>query len=391
MELYNIENIHWRSKMKKISLIFLLVCIAAYAAFSSVPGQINFQGILKDSQGKPVTSSSLSIAFSIYADQTTTVNLWTETQSGVSIEGGLYSVQLGSVNPIGSSIFDGSTRYLGIAVGSYPEMSPRLPLISVPYAYRAAVADSSGSLGGVDVSNLVRFGTSDAQVTSLLYGSYLKTSNSAGVGVIGYASAALGTNFGGYFRSDSTTGRGVGGLASSTSGANYGGYFQTESDSGAGVYGRGDSGTGNSYGGQFESGSSTGIGVYGKAPAYGGSFEGTSATGVGIYARGTNIGGSFFGSGGSGGSGVAASYNGGGGSAVRGDDSSANGTSSSGGYFITSNTSGYSGQFQGGRGIRLSQCVATASSTGEGTIRFDSTDKHFYGYSGAGGWKQLDN
>ena len=131
--------------MKKIIVILVFLLSAFAISSAAVPGQINFQGILKDASGHAITNPSLSILFSIYSGAAGGSLLWTETQA-VTVEAGLYSVRLGSVNPIGPAVFDGTTRYLGIKAGTDNEMTPRLPLISVPYAYRAGVADSA--IGG---------------------------------------------------------------------------------------------------------------------------------------------------------------------------------------------------------------------------------------------------
>jgi hypothetical protein len=114
---------------------WLLVMVPAGA----VPQTINFQGILKDSAGKPI-NGTVNLTFSIYDSVSGGTARWSEVQNGVTVETGIYSVQLGSVNSIDYSIFDGSTKYLGVKVGD-EELTPRLPMISVPYAFRAASAD----------------------------------------------------------------------------------------------------------------------------------------------------------------------------------------------------------------------------------------------------------
>src|SRR3989339_1813549 len=141
--------------MKKniiLTLFGFLILFFGFSAAAPVPARINYQGILKDSAGLAVTNSSLSIKFSIYSGATGGSSLWTETQS-VSVESGLYSVQLGSVTAIGPSVFDGSTRYLGIKVGTDSEMTPRLPLISVPYALRASSAEVAETVSDLSITS----------------------------------------------------------------------------------------------------------------------------------------------------------------------------------------------------------------------------------------------
>ncbi|HTY13748.1 MAG TPA: hypothetical protein VMD02_06135, partial [Candidatus Omnitrophota bacterium] len=130
--------------MKKILMAIILLC--AVPALAVVPGQINFQGILMNPGREPINHAGLPFTFSIYSVPTGGSAIWTETQSSVTVEGGMYSVRLGTVIPIPSSVFDGNTKYLGIAAGSDGEMTPRILMVSVPYAYRAASADAAAAV-----------------------------------------------------------------------------------------------------------------------------------------------------------------------------------------------------------------------------------------------------
>ncbi len=130
--------------MKKIVLTMILLAALILPGFA-LPLQINYQGLLNDKNGRPINSAGLPVIFSIYNAATGGTATWTETQT-VAIVNGEYSAQLGSINPIGASIFDGTTKYLGIAAGTDPEMSPRVALVAVPYAYRASNADAAASV-----------------------------------------------------------------------------------------------------------------------------------------------------------------------------------------------------------------------------------------------------
>jgi hypothetical protein len=114
---------------------------------------INYQGKLTTSAGAPV-NDTLQMVFSIYADSGGTNLLWTETQPAVIVEKGVFNVLLGSVDSIPYSVFDGSIRYLGVKVGDDPEITPRKPMVSVAYAYRAGTGGGGG--GWVDDGTVVR-------------------------------------------------------------------------------------------------------------------------------------------------------------------------------------------------------------------------------------------
>ena len=101
---------------------------------AQVPQMINYQGKLTNPSGAPV-NDTLQMVFTIYNAEVGGTSLWTETQTAVIVEKGVFNVLLGSVNPIPDSVFDGSVRYLGVAVGGDPEITPRKPMVSVPYAY----------------------------------------------------------------------------------------------------------------------------------------------------------------------------------------------------------------------------------------------------------------
>jgi len=131
--------------MKSVKI--LLVCLVAILVFSTlayaeVPKMINYQGKITTPQGALI-SDTFSIVFSIYADSTGGTALWTETQSSVKVEYGVFSVLLGSVNSIPSTVFDGNSRYLGLKVGNDNEMTPRKAIVSVGYAYKSFESDTA--------------------------------------------------------------------------------------------------------------------------------------------------------------------------------------------------------------------------------------------------------
>ncbi|MCI0329607.1 MAG: hypothetical protein L0196_01445, partial [candidate division Zixibacteria bacterium] len=119
----------------------LLLCSTIFAA---VPQLINFQGILRDGNGNPVANGSYSVIFTIYDAASGGTNLWTETQS-VTTTSGLFSTLLGSVSPIPASVFNDSSRYLGVQVGADPEMTPRQKLSSVGYSHNSSEWTSAGA------------------------------------------------------------------------------------------------------------------------------------------------------------------------------------------------------------------------------------------------------
>jgi hypothetical protein len=151
------------SKMKSKLVFMVLGLLLVLFSYSSaqVPQLMNYQGKLTDASGAPV-NDTVQMVFSIYSDEGGVNQLWTETQTTVIIEKGVFNVLLGSETPIPYSVFDGSTRYLGVAIGGDPEITPRKAMVSVPYAFRA------GSGGGTD--NDWTFHVTDGNDTTLITG-----------------------------------------------------------------------------------------------------------------------------------------------------------------------------------------------------------------------------
>ncbi|MBK8699031.1 MAG: hypothetical protein IPN29_05610 [Saprospiraceae bacterium] len=107
------------------ALLFLNIFLHAQATLS-------VQGILKKSNGVALEDGTYSIKFNIYAvDGTPAGILWDEVNPAVELNGGIYSVVLGEIEPL-SLGFDQDYE-LGVQIGSQ-EMTPRIRLTSAPYA-----------------------------------------------------------------------------------------------------------------------------------------------------------------------------------------------------------------------------------------------------------------
>jgi hypothetical protein len=107
------------------------------SARADVPAYLTQQGRLFDSMKNPV-SGMTTFVFSLYTTASAGTAVWTETQL-ITLDSGYFSAQLGEVTAIPPTTFVnaasmGQTLYLGIKVNSDPELSPRQPLLSVPYA-----------------------------------------------------------------------------------------------------------------------------------------------------------------------------------------------------------------------------------------------------------------
>lgn len=134
-------------------LIFVLVMLLSSLAFSAVPVQINYQGILTDTAGIPLANTSKLVQFRIYDDPSAGNVKWSETRT-VSTDGnGRFNVNLGEDTPIDDTVFNDTVRYLGIKVDVDAELTPRTRIVSVGYSNRVGTVDgASGGIISGDVS-----------------------------------------------------------------------------------------------------------------------------------------------------------------------------------------------------------------------------------------------
>ncbi len=114
-----------------------LKSISLASATSTVPGLLNYQGYLTDNSGAPL-DGAYAMKFAIYDAPTDGTELWAETQLAVEVIDGQLSALLGESVPISSTLFATyPDTFIGVTVGSDPEMMPRQRIHSVPYAMHA--------------------------------------------------------------------------------------------------------------------------------------------------------------------------------------------------------------------------------------------------------------
>jgi len=124
------------------------------ASTATVPRLIRINGSVRDETGRPLTGK-IGITFTLYKDETDQVVVWQENQNVQLDSAGRYSVLLGATNDAGLplEIFSaGAARWLGVRPDGQAEQQPRILLLSVAYALKAA---DSEMLGGKPVSAFV--------------------------------------------------------------------------------------------------------------------------------------------------------------------------------------------------------------------------------------------
>jgi hypothetical protein len=288
----------------------------AAAANGIVPPMVKFSGMLTDVNSKPLTGL-VGATFFLYKDSQGGAPLWVETQNVQADKNGHYSVMLGSTTSQGlpGNLFvSGEARWLGVEAQGQAEQ-PRTLLMSVPYALKAADAETLGGKpfsafqlaapqannGGrqkgqpaAEQPNEIRCAGSAACKTSFIprfssnggsakvsdsiisqsgtniaiAGSEAVTSSVNGPAILGQSSGTAGTS------------NGVQGVTGSASAS---GVAGVNNGSGWGVYGSTSGTTGTSIGVEGATNSPIAYGVAGYNGGGGIGVYGTSGSGIGVY------------------------------------------------------------------------------------------------------------
>lgn len=322
-------------------------------AAAQVPRLVKFSGTLQnvnpDVTGNGVVApegasptSVVGITFSLYSQQTGGAPLWSEVQNVEVDKTGNYTVQLGVTKPDGLPVelFTSSqAQWLEVRQEGQAEQ-PRIMLLSVPYALKAADAETFGGkppsaympapatgagsaanasvvagnakdkpqppVGGGGTANYVALWTSGTNLgSSVIYQSashdigigttspsypltvddnssntavVVTQSGSGGIAIAGGATSSTGSSAGVAGSSASSTGIGVVGTATSTSGTGIGVTGVSDSTYGAGVLGQASKSSGTNYGVVGKSSSTSGTGVLGRATASTGDANGIEGT-----------------------------------------------------------------------------------------------------------------
>lgn len=126
----------------------VLTLILSSAPARAVPPLMNYQGYLTDNAGAPRTGA-FPMTFALFANPTGGSSVWSESYASISVSAGVFSVLLGEATALPwGTLLTGNMLWLETTVDGNT-LSPRRPIVSVPYAFRAGVADSAAKAGSV--------------------------------------------------------------------------------------------------------------------------------------------------------------------------------------------------------------------------------------------------
>ena len=126
-----------KSQKQAVALIAFLLTFACTSLFAAVPSTISFQARVTDSAGNAI-NDTVDVTLKIYNDPFTPTEEWSELHPAVPIQTELVQLELSSVSPFPVGLFDNDELWLGITLGTDPEMTPRIRLLAVPYAIVAS-------------------------------------------------------------------------------------------------------------------------------------------------------------------------------------------------------------------------------------------------------------
>ncbi len=118
----------------------LAIAVASQGrALAQVPQLIRYQGTLTDAAGSPL-NGTYTLTFRFYDAATGGNKMWEETQNGVAVTQGAFSILLGSVTAL-TLKFD-KDCWLAVSVNGAAELTPRHRVASVPNAYLSDKAEA---------------------------------------------------------------------------------------------------------------------------------------------------------------------------------------------------------------------------------------------------------
>jgi hypothetical protein len=109
---------------------------------ASVPNKISYQGLLTTSGGAPVADGTYELKFELFNVVSSGAALWSETQSGVNVYKGTFSVLLGAVTPLTGIFYQ--PLWVEVTANSGPGIAA--PIVFAPRTEMASAAYALGPL-----------------------------------------------------------------------------------------------------------------------------------------------------------------------------------------------------------------------------------------------------
>jgi hypothetical protein len=181
--------------------IILLIAASPSGLEAQVPRTFSLQGILTDTDGKPLPDGSHQLRVTLYSQSSGGGGIYSEIQA-TTLKDGVFSLAVGSVTPIpGTMVFD-RQYYAGISVDGAADLSPRTPLTAVPYALNAVRAEQAAALAPGVTGVVTTVNGADGDVT--LVGGGTTTVTRSGQSILISSAGGSGSGIAGLQNTDGT-------------------------------------------------------------------------------------------------------------------------------------------------------------------------------------------
>ena len=163
--------------MKKLLPSFVLAITTLIAANAQAPKGINYQGVARDSEGKPIISKNIAVRISILKNAVNGEVEYSETHNPQTNQFGLFALVIGQgtagMGSFGFVSWAVGNKWLQIEIdpdgGSSFQLAGSQQLMSVPYAFYSEYSGNSSGLTagqGIAINNGVVSNTGDSDNSS---------------------------------------------------------------------------------------------------------------------------------------------------------------------------------------------------------------------------------
>ena len=140
--------------MKNNFLPLVLCFVSLSWSFAQVPQTLSYQGLLTDASGNPL-SGAHTVLFNFYTVAAGGTVSFSRGPLNVTTYQGLFTVILGNgqgSNNAGLPNLGSTQYYIGIVADGGTELTPRVALTAVPYAFTASALDAAATLSVTQIT-----------------------------------------------------------------------------------------------------------------------------------------------------------------------------------------------------------------------------------------------
>lgn len=127
--------------------ILAIFMITVSVSLAQVPRLVHYQGELKNAEGELFTGTT-DLQIGIYKSPRAENPIWTETHTNVDIQNGVYSVMLGSQNPLKLSFYE---YFLETKSPDFKSEARRKMIVGSGYNYRLGFLFSAYTIVWVSI------------------------------------------------------------------------------------------------------------------------------------------------------------------------------------------------------------------------------------------------